>query len=74
MQDDAEVVEKTDQRALTGFVADFVFGAQFEVFVMGDEIGLLAQFFQFGFDGEPSFRQQVADNKIPSKLAASKNI
>ncbi len=28
---------------------------------MGDEVGLFPQFFQFGFDGEPGFRQQVAD-------------
>ena len=57
VQDDAEVVQEADQRALTGFIADFVFGAQLEIFVVGDEIGLASQFFQFGFDGEPGFRQ-----------------
>ena len=61
VQDNAEIVEEADQRALTGFVADFVLGTQFEIFVVGDEIGLFAQFFQFGFDGEPGFGQQVAD-------------
>lgn len=62
VEDEAEVVEESDQLGLVGFAGDALGGAEGGVLADGDEVGAgLFELFELLFDLEPAFGEQVVD-------------